>query len=180
MDLNYYLRSDKRDKHLATREATRAKVGPKKDFPDAWANEDPKKFKAWEKNLEFYLNEDYEKLIENMDTILKHHSVTLPNKIFYRGIKGKPSNFTPGKTFTEKGYSSITSDKKTAEVYATESATIGKPIIFYIKLSKKSKGTLGKKYDQEYILPRNSVYRIDKIEPGDDITNIYVTHLESK
>jgi hypothetical protein len=80
--------------------------------------------------------------------------------------------------------------KDIAIIYATESGVPGDPIVFIVKATSKTKGVLGKYADSEYILPRNSIYRVDKIESSETggrrewnqklIHYIRVTHLGQK
>jgi hypothetical protein len=66
MNLNHWIRRGSRDKFLASREETRKKVGPRDLGPYPHAQKDPKGFEKHSENARFYIDEDYEELVQTL------------------------------------------------------------------------------------------------------------------
>jgi len=129
-----------------------------------------------------HLAERYKAEVDTLDGVIAAHTLNAPVEM-YRGISLSPAlakQLQPGKVFTDKGYTSASVSRKWAHMFAEmrsghhtegqglqEADTVaGAPAIMRITVPKGAHMAPGESDIGEYILPRGSRYRVDKVTGG--------------
>lgn len=119
-------------------------------------------------------------MVRDLDSAIKKHEVKYDTTV-YRGIALSPGiDLTPGGTLTDVAYTSTTSDREMAQKFAElrttgqaeglndfmVNALGGEPVVMEIKVPAGAHMMPGDDSVDEFVLPRNSKFKIDSFENG--------------
>jgi SPP1 gp7 family putative phage head morphogenesis protein len=142
------------------------------------------------------VREETQRSIAGLDALISNYSVLPENTVLYRGIAGEIAedfkSLQPGDTFTDKGYTSATSEEYIAQKFGTESGRFGNvPYVNliidapagsralnvdeyvnskYIPGTGRYEGGFTPRNESEFILPRDATFEVTKNEGN----NLYV------
>ena len=117
--------------------------------------------------------------IKDLDSALAKSGGMPENTVLYRGLETIPDGLKVGNTFTEKGYSSMSRSKDTADAFAPEGGAV-----MHIKVPKGTPGADIESMsfwstEQEFVGARGTSFHIDRIKQSTGVSHIYA-HVVNK